>query len=344
MMQLARGVSACLIVMIAACAGPPPTELPPEQAPEPSPAVAEQEPIVIRLGGYGPDTTSFSQGMRLIGERLTEQLGDRVDVRYAALNVLEIGYGGADLPWLVDAGLLTLAYATMSEEQIPEFNLGALPFVFSDVTNARTAFDGPLGEAATRTIEARRDLRVLGFFENGFRHVSNNVKPVRTPADLSGLAIRVLPMQERTFELLGADQRYLPLPQVRALLESGELDGQENPFANVVTYDLYPLQRFYTATYHSYLSRAVFVHRPSFESWPADVQATLSDAVREAVALQRSLKDEEETQAAETIRASGGEIIELTPAERQPFMDAVAPIYNEARAIYSPELLELVGL
>jgi TRAP-type C4-dicarboxylate transport system substrate-binding protein len=343
MVNVTRRISAGLIVMIAACTGPQAPEVSLEVAPQASSAAAEQEPIVIRLGGYGPDTTSFSQGMRLIGERLTDQLGDRVDVRYV-LNVLDIGYGGADLPWLVDSGLLTLAYATMSEEQIPEFELGALPFVFEDTRSARAAFDGALGRAAVRTIEGKRDLRVLGFFENGFRHVSNNIRPVRTPADLSGLAIRVLPMQERTFELLGADQQYLPLPQVRALLESGALDGQENPFANVVTYDLYPLQRYYTATYHSYLSRAIFVHRPSFESWPTDVQTVLQDAVRDAVALQRSLKDDEESQAAETIRASGGEIIELTPAERQLFIDAVTPIYDEARASFPPELIELVGL
>ncbi len=343
MMNLARTVSTCLVLTISACAGPQPPEAAMDAGAAAPPASVDQDPIVIRLGGYGPDTTSFSRGMRLIGERLTEALGDRVDVRYV-LNVLDIGYGGADLPWLVDAGLLTIAYATMSEDRVTEFELGALPFVFEDTHSARAAFDGELGAAATRTIEAQRNLRVLGFFENGFRHVSNNIRPVRTPGDLDDLAIRVLPTQQRTFELLGADPIYLPLPQVRAQLESGELDGQENPFANVVTYNLHPLQRYYTATYHSYLSRAIFVHRPSFESWPANVQTVLQEAVREAVALQRSLKDDEETQAAETIRASGGEIVELTPAERRLFVDAVAPIYDEARARYSPEQLELVGL
>ncbi len=343
MKTLARSCSTCLALMIAACSSPQSPEFAVERASQAPPVATEQEPIVIRLGGYGPDTTSFSQGMRLIGERLTERLGDRVDVRYV-LNVLELGYGGADLSWLVDSGLLTMAYATMSEDRIPEFEVGALPFVFEDTAAARAAFDGALGESAASTIEARFDMRVLGFFENGFRHVSNNVRPVRTLADLDGLVIRSLPMQQRAFELLGAAPQYRPLPQVRALLESGELDGQENPFANVVTYNLYPLQRYYTATFHSYLSRAIFVNRPAFESWPEDVQSVLEAAVLEAVALQRSLKDKEETQAAETIRASGGEIIELSTADREAFVDAVMPIYEEARAMYPPELIELVGL
>ena len=160
MTNLARNLSACLVFLIAACAGPQPPESSVERAPEPPPVATEQDPIVIRLGGYGPETTSFSQGMRLVGERLTERLGDRVDVRYV-LNVLDIGYGGADLSWLVDAGLLTMAYATMSEDRIPEFEVGALPFVFDDTVAARAAFDGPLGESAAHTIESRFNMRVL---------------------------------------------------------------------------------------------------------------------------------------------------------------------------------------
>ena len=339
MMRLLRRFWVCLIIVVAACAGPPP---PPESPAETPPETGAQEPIVIRIAGYGPDTTSFSQGMTLIGERLAARFGDRVDVRYL-LNVMDVGYGGSDLPWLVDAGLLTMAYSTMSEDRIPELELAGLPFAFDDTASARAAMDGPLGEAAARAVEARRNVRVLGYFENGFRHVSNNVRPVRTPADLQGVTIRVLPMQARTFELLGADPQYVPLPQVRAGLESGSLDGQENPFANTVTYELHTLQRYHTATFHSYLSRAIIVHRPSFDAWPADVRAALEDAVREAVALQRSLKDEEEVQAAETIRAAGGEIVELTAAERAAFVAAVAPIYQEARDLYTAELLALIG-
>lgn len=342
MMCIRYTIAVLFAAVLAACTQPPPTD-PTAEAPAASLPAAQTSPIVIRIGGYGPEATSFSQGMVLLGERLSERFGDRVDIRYV-LNVLDAGFGGADLPWLVDAGLLTIAYSTMSEDAIPELEVAGLPFIFDDAASARAAMDGPLGQAAARSIEAQYDLRVLGYFENGFRHVSNNVRPVRTPADLAGISLRVLPMQARAFELLGADQQYLPLPQVRPALETGRLDGQENPFANVVTYELHSLQRYYTATYHSYLSRAVFAHRPSFESWPADIRAAVEAAVRDAVALQRSLKDDEELQAAEAIRAAGGEIIELTPAERQLFVDTVAPIYDEVREVYSPELLALVGL
>jgi len=345
-MRLRFTLSICLLAAFTGCTEPEavtPTIAAAADPAQAAPVEITQSPIVMRLAGYGPPSTGFSKGMTLIGERLTEEFGDRVDVRYV-LNVLDIGYAGADLTWLVDSGLLTIAYATMSEDKIAELELAGLPFIFPDTASARAAMDGALGAAARRTIESRFNMRVLGFFENGFRHVSNNVRPVHTPADLAGVSIRVLPMQVMTFEALGAKAPYLPLPQVREALESGRVDGQENPFANVVTYELYPLQRYYTATYHSYLSRPIYMHRPTYDALPDDIKAGLQRAVQDAVVLQRRLKDEEEVTAADVIRAAGGEIVELTPEEHRLFVEAVAPVYEAAREIYTPEQLALVGL
>lgn len=300
-----------------------------------------QGPFVIRLAGYGPPETSFSQGLTAIGDRLAATFGEAVDVRYVH-NVMDVGYSAGDLSWMVGAGVLTGAYATL-RESIPELELAALPFLFADTASARAAMDGPLGEAAARSIEGMLDVRVLGFFENGFRHVSNSVRPVHTPADLEGLRIRVLPTQIRTFELLGATPVDMALQSAIGALRDGELDGQENPFANTVTYGIYPLQRYHTATYHSYLSRPVFVTRSTYEAWPQELKAEIRVAAREAVALQRRLKDQEEEQAAATIRDAGGEIVELSAAQRDAFVRAVAPIYEEARTVYPAELLALVG-
>ena len=158
---------------------------------------------------------------------------------------MDLGYNAGDLTSLVDAGVLSLAYLTMSNG-VPELEVAALPFLFSDTANARAAMDGELGQSAIKTIEADSNYRVLGFFENGFRHVSNNVRPVHTPADMKDLVIRVLGIQARTFELLGANPETTPLPRVYSGLESGELDGQENPFENMVTYKLYTLHNVFT--------------------------------------------------------------------------------------------------
>ena len=293
----------------------------------------------FRMAGYSPSTTSFSRGLTHIGNRLQAESGLDVDYLY---NVLEIGYGGGDLRWLVGAGVLGAGYVTMTD--VPELELAALPFLFADNPAARAAMDGPLGSSATASLEASNNYRVLGYFENGFRHVSNNVRPVETLDDLRGLKIRVLGTQRRTFELLGAEAHAIDLTSAIEAIRAGELDGQENPFANTVTYNIHPFQRYHTATFHSYLSRPIFVHRPTFDAWPGEVQEAVRAAAREAVALQRELKDGEELVAQTVIREAGGEIVELSSEARAAFMHAVRPLFAEARRRFPAELLEMVGL
>lgn len=297
----------------------------------------------IIMAGYGPSTTSFSRGLKFIGDRLEARFGSDVEIRYI-YNIYDVGYaGGGDLRWLVDSGVLTLAYSTMSTG-IPALEIAALPFLFSDTTAARAAMDGPLGQAAIETIEAETNYRILGFFENGFRHVSNDVRPVHTPADLKGLSIRLLEIQARTFELLGAIPRTMNLAAAIPFLADGRIDGQENPFENTVSYGPYLYQRYHTATFHSYLSRPIFVHGPTFDAWPEALQAEMRAAVREAVIYQRELHDQAEVDSQAIIREAGGEIVELTPEQREAFVAAVAPIYADLENRYSRELLDLVGL
>ena len=299
-------------------------------------------PTRIIMGGYAPSTTSFSRGLDFIGDRLESRFGDDVEARYV-YNVSDVGYGGAgDLTWLVDSGIMTLAYRTMSEG-IPELEVTSLPFLFANLTEARAAMDGPLGRAAAARIEADSNFRILGFFENGFRHVSNSVRPVRTPADLNGLSIRCLGSQSRMFELLGAEPRGMSLAAALPELEAGTIDGQENPFENTVSYEPYRFQRYHTATFHSYLSRPIFVNRQAFDSWPAELQTEMRAAVRDAMTYQRELHDQAEIDSQVVIREAGGEIVELTAAERAQFVAAVEPIYADARTRYSRELLGWVN-
>ena len=162
------------------------------------------------MGGYGPATTGFSRGLKLMGDRLEAELGDRVSVKYV-WNIMELGYRAEDILWLVEHGLLTLGYQSSSylTDRVPELGFVDLPFLFADNAQARAAMDGALGDYLSQRIEERVGYRILGYFENGFRHVSNRLRPVRTPADMEGMRIRVLPseVQKRTFELhrRGAD-------------------------------------------------------------------------------------------------------------------------------------------
>ncbi len=246
--------------------------------------------------------------------------------------------------WLVETGVLSLAYSTDVGEGVPALEVAALPFLFSNTDEARAAMDGPLGRAAIEDVESRTAFRILGFFENGFRHLSNSVRPVRTLADLNGLSIRVFPAVQEAFRLLGADIVYAPISETIPRLAEGSYDGQENPFENVVGYGMQAHQRYYTTTYHSYLSRPVFVHGPTFDVWPTELQGEIREAVGEAVNEQRELHDLAEVESAAAIREAGGEIIDLTAEQRNEFIAAVEPVYAEARSRYDPALLTEVGL
>src|SRR6185312_3914620 len=180
-------------------------------------------------------------------------------------------------------------------------------FLFADTTAARAAMDGRLGDKLARKIEERVNYRILGWFENGFRHISNRVRPLHLPADLAGLTIRVLPskVQARTFELLGAVPMRMDLTEAIRMITAGTIDAQENPLSNTVTYGVHKFHRFHTLSNHFYISRPIFIHRPTFEAWPAELQDAMRSAVIDAVAFQRDLHVEEEEDARKAIVAQG---------------------------------------
>ncbi len=162
--------------------------------------------IQIRMGGFGPPTTTHSRALKIMGDKLTAEFGDAVDVKYL-WNVMDFGYRADDLLWMAEQGILTLAYQSTSylTDRVPELEFMDLPFLFDGLEQARAAIDGPLGAYLSRKIEERIGYRILGYFENGYRHVTNRLRPVRAPADMAGMRIRLMPsrMHSRTFDLLG---------------------------------------------------------------------------------------------------------------------------------------------
>src|SRR5213595_3701237 len=248
------------------------------------------DPIAIRMGGYGPPTTGFSRALKRIGDQLQAEFGERIEVKYV-WNIMDLGYRAEDILWLVEHGLLTLGYQSSSylTDRVPELGIVDLPFLIVRMQFARAAMDGALGDVLARKIEERVNFRVLGWFENGFRHISNRLREVRAPAHLAGQRIRVLPskVQARTFELLGAVPMRLDLTDVIPSIKSGTIDAQENPLTNTVTYGVHKLHHFHTLTNHFYISRPIFLHRTAFDSWPADLQQAMREAVAASIAFQR---------------------------------------------------------
>ena len=302
------------------------------------------KPITIRMGGYGPPNTGFSKAMKLIGDKLVAQFGDRVDVKYV-WNIMDFGYKAEEILWLVESGVLTLGYQSSSylTDRVPELSFVDMPFVFENNDKARAAMDGALGKRLVQAIESKVNFRILGWYENGFRHISNRVRTIRTPADLKGISIRVLPsqIQARTFELLGAKPMIMDLTDAIRMIKASEIDAQENPLTNTVTYGVHKFHRFHTISNHFYISRPIFLHRPTFDAWPDDLKAAMQKAVNESVAFQRGLHIQEELDAEAAIEAEGCEIVTLDGPQHDAFAAAVQPIYAEARKQLGDELFKL---
>ena len=303
------------------------------------------EAIKIRMAGYGPPATGFSKSLKLIGDKLEAHFGKDIAVEYV-FNIMDHGHKAEDILTFVEDGSMTLGYQSSSylTDRVPELGFVDLPFLFSSNAQARGAMDGELGDFLVRKTEERINYRILGWFENGFRHISNRLRPIRLPADMKGMKIRVLPSEihRRTFELLGAVAMRMDLTEAIAMIKDGTLDAQENPLANTVTYGVHKFHKFHTLSNHFYISRPIFLHRPSFEAWPDDFKRAMQLAVKESVAYQRRLALEEHDQAYNAIEAEGCEINALTPKEHDAFVTAVQPLLAEARKTYGDAMFRMV--
>jgi TRAP-type C4-dicarboxylate transport system substrate-binding protein len=302
-------------------------------------------PIQIRMGGYGPPTTTHSRAMKFVGDRLSAQFGDRIDVKYV-WNVMDLGYRADQILDLTETGELTLSYQSTSylTHRVPELEFVDLPFLFTSLDDARAAFDGPLGRYLMERTEARYNYRVVGFFENGFRHISNRLRPVHVPDDLKGMTIRMLPsdMHSRTFELLGAVPLQMDLTECIERVKAGTIDAQENPLANTVTYGVHNFHPYHTLSGHFYLSRGIWTNRDEVDGWPADLRDALHAAIPDAVAYQRGLAVEEEDISQKALDDAGCETVTLTATEHAQFVDRVRPLHDEARKRFGNTMFDLL--
>jgi len=301
--------------------------------------------IRIVMGGYGPPTTSHSRGLKAIGDRLQAEFGDAVDIKYV-WNILDLGYQGGDLLWMTEQGILTLTYQSTSylTEKVPELEFADLPFLFRDLAHARSSMDCALGAYLSRKLEERYAFRVLGYFENGYRHVTNRLRPVRAPADMAQMRIRLMPsqMHARTFAALGAVPFPCDLKEGLEAVRTGAVDAQENPFANTVTYGCHKVHHYVTLTNHCYMSRGLYLSRTAFEGWPERLKSAIQRAAREAITLQRELAVAEEETARKVLEAEGCEFVELTADEHAAFARAVKPVHDEARKRFGNEVFALL--
>ena len=304
------------------------------------------ENIKIRLGGYSPPDSTHSLAAVHFKESLEKKFGKVVTVDLF-WNVLDFGYRADDLLSMVECGLLTMCYFSTSyvTNHVPELQIIDLPFVFENEAAAHAALDGALGDYLTEKTESQTGYRVLGYWDNGFRHLSNRIRPIRSPADCKNIRIRLQPneVHVKTFEMLGAIPVAVDLKEGIEKIVSLEVDAQENPLANTVTYGVDKHHNYVTLSGHFFGARGLYMHKKSFDSWPESVQLAVRESAREAIQVQRQSAFAKEEELRHQMLNEGIEVIGLTAKEREAFKKAVHPILDEARARLGNEIFSLLG-
>jgi TRAP-type C4-dicarboxylate transport system substrate-binding protein len=299
-------------------------------------------PIVIRLGGYQPPASIHNQAARRFGERLVQTLGDRVRFELIG-SVLDLGRPSGDLPGMVEAGELSLCYMSTVRfgALVPELALLELPFVVRDRPGVWRALDGELGARFTRRLEAATPFRVLSLWDNGFRHLTNRVRPIRRPDDCRGLRIRTQgsALHGEVFRALGFTPMAIDIKRFVEEIAGDTVDAHDNPLTSIHVFGVHRHHRHITLSAHFFGASFLLSNRRHYEGWPPEVRAAVDDAAIEATALQRRLAIAEDREVLAKLDPRENDVVHLTEAERAAFVEAVEPVVRKHRALLDPALL-----
>lgn len=214
--------------------------------------------------------------------------------------------------------MLAPSLAKFAPLGVKEFELFDLPFIFDDYADLHKVTQGPVGAKLLKKLESK-GLLGLAYWDNGFKVMSAN-KPLRNPADMKGLKMRiqsskVLDSQMRS---MGAMPQVMAFSEVYQALQTGVVDGTENPPSNLYTQKMHEVQKYVTMSNHGYLGYAVLVNKKFWMGLPADVRTTLETAMQDATKFANDVAKKDNDQAMAEVKKSGkSQIITLTPAERQ---------------------------
>ncbi|MDX2351219.1 DctP family TRAP transporter solute-binding subunit [Stutzerimonas xanthomarina] len=242
------------------------------------------------------------------------------------------------------SGLIDMAVGSTINwsPQVPELNLFSLPFLMADSADLDAITQGNAGEQAFAAIE-KRGIVPLAWGENGFREISNSVKPVKTPADLKGLKIRVVgsPLFQDTFTALGANPTQMSWADAKPALTTGAVDGQENPLSVFDVARVDQVGQKYLTLWHYMADPLIFaVNQRVWKELPEADRELLRQAAIDAGKWEIELSRNSEAKRLEDIRARGVEVTELSEAEKQAFADATRSVQDKWTSKIGADLVE----
>lgn len=304
------------------------------------PALAEIRDQTVKFASANNKGHPQVTGMEKFAELVKEKSGGKIEVKLfpggtlgGDVQTVSALQGGVIEMSVLNAGILA--------SNVKEFGAVDLPFLFDSGEEADKVMDGPFG---TGLMERLPDTGLVGlaYWELGFRNLTNNRHPVTKLEDIKGLKIRTIqsPIPVELFNALGANAVPLPYTELYTALETGTVDGQENPSANIINAKFYEVQKYMTLTRHQYNPQIVLVSKKFWDGLNDEEKAVLQQAAVEARDFQRKVSREQDAAALEEIRKTGMEVSELSPEETQKLRDAVKPMIEKFSADIGQETVE----
>lgn len=294
----------------------------------------------IRVGHQALSDAPISQGARKFAELVSEKSGGRLKVKEYPAS--QLGNEAQQLSALRGGTQeLFIPTTTSLAPVVKEFGLLDFPFLVSTTAQAEALLDGPAGAVLLEQLPAK-GLIGLGYWENGFRNVTNSARPIEKLEDFSGLKLRVIPNPVflDAFKALGANPTPLAYGELFGALESRAVDGQENPYVLIDTSKFYEVQKYASNTNHVYSPLIVLAGKPFWDKLSEQEREVLRSAFTEAQAYQRALSRKVTAESVANVTKEGLKINDVSPAELQRMEEAVRPTKEKFAATYNPEITQ----
>ena len=307
-------------------------------------AVAQAQDIqerTIRFGHLNNPDHPTSLGVKKFAELVAAKSGGKITVKEYPSSQLgnELQQQSA-----LQGGVqeMLVASTTSLAGIVKEFGLFDFPFLFSNARQADAMVDGPMGKMLTGKL-AEKGVVVLAFFDLGFRNVTNSKRPITKAEDLEGLKLRVIPNPVflETFKTFKANPIPMPFAELYGALESKAVDGQENPYAVILSSKLYEVNKYVSGTNHVYATNPVQISKRFWDKLSPAEQKLLQDAAIEAQNHQRVVSREISGKAVAELKAKGMLHNEIAPAELARMRAEVKPVHDKFAASYEPAVMTL---
>jgi C4-dicarboxylate-binding protein DctP len=304
---------------------------------------AAQQPIVIKFSHVVAVNTPKGKGAEYFKKLAEERTGGKVKVEvYPNSSLFKDGEEMEALQ-LGSVQMLAPSVSKFGPLGVREFEVFDLPYIFDSYDELHKVGDGAVGKQLFKKLESK-GIVGLAFWDNGFKDMSAN-KPLRKPEDMKGLKMRIQSSKVLDGEMraFGALPQVMAFSEVYQAMQTGVVDGSENPPSNFYTQKMHEVQKYLTLTDHGVIEYAVIVNKKFWDGLPADIRTTLEGAMKEATKYANDIAKKENDEALAAVKASGKtEIIALTPPEKAAWKKAAVAVHKENESRIGKDIIEAV--